>query len=148
MSLVRSCSVCGQKNRVPATRLADTGRCGACKSPLSPVNQPLAVDPEQFDEITQSARVPVLVDFWAEWCGPCRMSAPEVARTAKDMAGRAIVVKVDTERYPELAAKYNVRGIPNFIVFYGGRLVTQQAGLVDHNQMENWLVSAGSVSAA
>jgi len=76
------------------------------------------------------------------------MSAPEVARTAKDMAGRAIVVKVDTERYPELAAKYNVRGIPNFIVFYGGRLVTQQAGLVDHNQMENWLVSAGSVSAA
>jgi len=148
MSLIRSCSVCGQKNRVPATRLADTGRCGACKSPLSPVNQPLAVDPEQFDEITQSARVPVLVDFWAEWCGPCRMSAPEVARTAKDMAGRAIVVKVDTERYPELAAKYNVRGIPNFIVFYGGRLVTQQAGLVDHNQMENWLVSAGSVSAA
>ena len=147
MSLIRSCSVCGQKNRVPATRLADTGRCGACKSPLSPVNQPLAVDPEQFDEITQSARVPVLVDFWAEWCGPCRMSAPEVARTAKDMAGRAIVVKVDTERYPELAAKYNVRGIPNFIVFYGGRLVTQQAGLVDHNQMENWLVSAGSVSA-
>ena len=147
MSWVRSCSVCGQKNRVPATRLADTGRCGACKSPLSPVNEPLAVDPEQFDEITQSARVPVLGDFWAEWCGPCRMSAPEVARTAKDMAGRAIVVKVDTERYPELAAKYNVRGIPNFIVFYGGRLVMQQAGLVDHNQMENWLGSAGSVSA-
>ena len=148
MSLIRSCSVCGQKNRVPATHLADTGRCGACKSALAPVNEPLAVDPEQFDEITQRARVPVLVDFWAEWCGPCRMSAPEVARTAKDMAGRAIVVKVDTERYPELAAKYNVRGIPNFIVFYGGRLVTQQAGLVDHNQMENWLRSAGPVSAA
>jgi thioredoxin 2 len=148
MSLVRTCSVCGQKNRVPAKHLADTGRCGACKSPLSPVNEPLEVDPEQFDEITQSARVPVLVDFWAEWCGPCRMSAPEVARTAKDMAGRAIVVKVDTERYPDLAAKYNVRGIPNFIVFYGGRLVTQQAGLVDHNQMENWLRSAGPVSAA
>ena len=76
------------------------------------------------------------------------MSAPEVARTAADLAGRAIVIKVDTERYPELAARFNVRGIPNFVVFNAGRLVTQQAGLVDHTQMENWLRSASSFSAA
>jgi thioredoxin 2 len=76
------------------------------------------------------------------------MSAPEVARTAADMAGRAVVVKVDTERYPQLAARFNVRGIPNFVVFNAGRPVTQQAGLIDHTQMESWLRSASSASAA
>lgn len=148
MPLILTCKNCGSKNRVPAKHLADTGRCGSCKAPLPPSDQPLNVDVAQFDEIVRESRVPVLADFWAAWCGPCRMAAPEVEQAAKDMAGKAVVVKVDTERYPELAARFNIRGIPYFAVFSGGRPVVQQAGLVDHHQLESWLKSASSVSAA
>jgi thioredoxin 2 len=148
MPIIRVCKVCSRSNRIPAAHLADTGRCGACKSPLAPVDEPLEVDAAQFDEIVQSARVPVLVDFWAAWCGPCKMAAPEVSRTAKEMAGKAVVVKVDTERYPDVAARFNVRGIPNFAVFLGGKLVRQQAGLVNAEQMESWLVAARPTPAA
>ena len=138
----RVCAQCKAINRIPVRHLADTGKCGKCGAALPPHATPIEVtSATQFDEIVAAARVPVVVDFWATWCGPCRMVAPEVKKAAQNLAGKALVLKVDTDALGDLAQRYQVSSIPNFAVFSGGRLLRQRAGAIDHRQLEKWAVA-------
>jgi thioredoxin 2 len=144
--VIRTCPSCQTKNRIPPDRLSDTGRCGACKAPLPPLAEALEVDAREFADIVRTAKVPVLVDFWAPWCGPCRMATPEVARAAAHFAGKAIVLKVNTDEHPELSSRYGVQGIPHFVVLRDGQVVVSQAGLVRAAQLFEWIERASGAT--
>jgi thioredoxin 2 len=109
---------------------------------LPPVDEPIDADPESFDTIVREAPVPVLVDFWAAWCGPCVAAAPHVQQLAREMAGRAVVLKVDTEAHPALAQRFGVQSIPNFVVLRRGAVALQRAGLAPPAEMRRWLEQA------
>lgn len=139
--MIRQCPHCAANNRIPASRLSDSGRCGACKQALPALAEPVDVSAQAFDDIIASARVPVLVDFWAPWCGPCKMAAPELAKAAQALAGQAVVLKVNTEQEQTLAARYGVRSIPYFAVFRDGQLRADQAGLIGAAQLQQLALS-------
>lgn len=123
------CSSCAKRNRVPAKRLRDKAKCAACKTALLPVTRPVALGSAQdFDELVRDAPAPVLVDFWAAWCGPCRMVAPELEKLARDRAEQVIVAKVDTEALPQIAQRFQISSIPTLVLFRDGSEVRRLSG--------------------
>ena len=122
------CGSCGGINRVRAARLSDRPTCGRCKAPLDLSNHPHELDDDALDRLVRAAPVPVLVDFWAPWCGPCRMVAPHIEALARDLAGQLIVAKVNTDQNQRTAARLNVRSIPTLAVYRGGALQQAQPG--------------------
>lgn len=142
---IMSCPSCGQRNRVAfSTREA---RCGRCKSALPPPSQPIEVpDARAFDALVRDAPHPVVVDFWAPWCGPCRMIAPELARVAASNAGRFVVVKVNTDALPELGERFRIRSIPTMAIFEEGKEVARTSGAMPAAQIESFVNGAVNVS--
>ncbi|HEU4368885.1 MAG TPA: thioredoxin [Methylomirabilota bacterium] len=122
------CPACGAVNRIPLDRTGQPARCGKCKAPLATAS-PVAVTDASFDAIVREAATPVLLDCWAEWCGPCHVLAPTIDALARDYAGRVLVGKLDVDANPATAARFEVRGIPTLLVFDHGRLVDRLVGV-------------------
>ena len=125
--VIVSCSGCGQKNRVPFA--ASEAKCGGCGKGLAAPGEPVEVPTAAaFDGLVRGSALPIVVDFWAPWCGPCHMVAPELQKVAASNAGRYLVVKVNTDAVPELGDRYRIRSIPTMAVFEGGREVARTSG--------------------
>ncbi len=136
------CPHCHAVNRVPAERLADGGTCGNCKAPLF-YGQPVELDEAGFERHLGRSDIPLLVDFWAPWCGPCKMMAPAFAQAARLLEPRYRLAKVNTEEAQGLAARLGIRSIPTLALFRGGREIARQAGAIDVNGIIRWVQANG-----
>ncbi len=135
--MILRCPSCGSDNRIPPSRLGQKARCGKCKSTLEPTAEPYAVaSTAEFSELIAQSPIPVLVDFWAAWCGPCRVVAPEMAKLARQRNGSIIIAKVDTEQLPDVAGRFGIASIPTFILFQSGRETGRASGAMPAAQIE------------
>jgi thioredoxin 2 len=148
--LIRSCPSCGKKNRVLYSRLGQEARCGSCGAVLPPPAEPLEVDQgSELSALLRESGLPVLVDFWAPWCGPCRMVAPEMQKVAARNAGQLLVVKVNTDVDRQVGAEHRIQSIPTMAVFQGGREVARTMGARPAAQIEGFVhQSLGAQSRA
>ena len=137
-----ACPFCGRRNRIDAERVSDRPRCGECQRPLL-VDRPVKVTGADFEAVIGGTEVPVLVDFYADWCGPCKTMAPLLDDLASARAGALLVAKLDTDRDPEISARYGIRGIPTLIVFRGGRESARSTGAIGSRELSE-LVDRGA----
>jgi thioredoxin 2 len=143
--VLTSCPSCGRTNRLGYATLDRQTRCGHCHTMLAAPSHPIEVSGAVFDALISASSVPVVIDFWAPWCGPCRAMAPELDKVAHRMTGRVLVVKVNTEAEPALGERFGIRSIPTLAVFRGGREVTRAAGARPAADIER-LVSAAATA--
>jgi thioredoxin 2 len=141
--VLRSCPKCGRRNRLVYERLGETFRCGKCQAELKGPAEPVDVaTDEQFFAMTSRASIPVLVDFWASWCGPCKMVAPGLVKVAAEGASRWLVTKVNTEELPALAQRFAISGIPTLVLFGDGREAARQSGAMSAQKICQFIEGA------
>lgn len=141
--LLLSCPSCGTTNRALLTKLDHPLRCGACKTTLNATDRVFEVSASaDFDRLTEESVLPIVVDYWAPWCGPCRMVAPELDKVAARSGGRFLVVKVNTDALMDLGARFGIRSIPTMAVFHHGREVTRTSGARPAADIEAFIARA------
>lgn len=146
--MIVACTRCGQKNRLAFERLSGGVRCGKCHEPLGAPAAPIEIQSgAEFDHVVAKSSLPIVVDYWAPWCGPCRMVAPELEKVAARQAGRLLIVKVNTDAVAELGERFGIRSIPTLAVFAGGREVGRTAGARPAADIEAFVTNAIGATA-